>query len=492
MELKAYTKSIKDILTLNNKYIIPRFQREYSWEKPELKEFFDDTIEQIFIDSENNPKTTDYFIGSLVLIGNEKDPNFLVVDGQQRLTTITILFSVLTQLYKKIGKSDLADSCYMFIEGKNDDNKPYFKLHNENPKPFLQHRIQNKEIDCTYKDDSEEEKKLLFAFNYYYNLLEENNLRKFFIEKTNYINTTSYIDLLKAIRDQIKQFSVIYITVDNEENANIIFETLNAKGKNLEAIDLIKNEVFKILSEEHPTDSTKTKWKEIRTKLGTRETTENITVFLRHYWLSKYSFVRKSNIYVAFKEQIPANKESYTKFINDLCSAVDIYIKTICPDKKDFPRNEEKPVLDSLTALNIFNVTQTRSIVLALLDKYENQHNILGLRMLTKFLRLLECFHFKFTAITSSRSSGLESIYSKYALKIRAATNKDSINNIYNELNTKLKDKYPTIDTFSDKFSDLIYTDKITKDRLLIKYILKNIEMKKKWNKRINYIELVY
>lgn len=479
MELKAYTKSIKDILTLNNRYIIPRFQREYSWEKPELKEFFYDTIEQISIDSKNKIETSDYFIGSLVLIGNEKDPDFLVVDGQQRLTTITILFSVLTQLYKKIKENDLADSCYMFIEGKNDDNKPYFKLDNESPKPFLQHRIQHKNIDSTYEEDSEEEKKLLFAFNFYSDLLEEKKLRSFFSEKLNYAHTISYIDLLKSIRDQIKQFSVIYITVDNAENANIIFETLNAKGKNLEAIDLIKNEVFKILSDQHPTDSTKTKWKDIRTRLGSRENTENITIFLRHYWLSKYSFVRKANIYNAFKQEIPPTKDSYTKFINELSSAVNTYVRIICPNENDFPRNEQKPVLDSLKALNTFNVTQTRSIILALLEKYENQHEILGLTKLIKFLHLLECFHFKFTAVTSSRSSGLESIYSKYAIKIRKATNKNEINSIFTELSKNLSNKVPTLDTFSNKFSSIIYTDKMTKDRLLVKYILKKIEIAK-------------
>lgn len=79
--------------------------------------------------------------------------------------------------------------------------------------------------------------------------------------------------------------------------------------------------------------------------------------------------------------------------------------------------------------------------------------------------------------MTSSRSSGLESIYSKYAIKIRKATNKIEINSIFTELSKNLSSKIPTLDTFSNKFSSIIYTDKMTKDRLLVKYILKKIEI---------------
>ncbi|NFM11509.1 DUF262 domain-containing protein, partial [Clostridium botulinum] len=91
MNLQAYTRNIRDILDLNRKYIIPRFQREYAWEEAELSTLWEDIFANM--NKEKSAiKENPYFIGSLVLVGDDsKDSEFEVVDGQQRLTTITIL-----------------------------------------------------------------------------------------------------------------------------------------------------------------------------------------------------------------------------------------------------------------------------------------------------------------------------------------------------------------------------------------------------------------
>lgn len=477
MEIHAYTRSIKDILTLNRKYIIPRFQREYSWEKAELKEFLDDTLSQINRD-DDGLTNSDYFIGSIVLVGNEtKDVNFNVVDGQQRLTTITIFFSVLTQLFKDLSEDDLMDSCYSYIEGKDDDNKPYFKLVNESPKPFLQHRIQNKTIDDAFEAHTDEEKKLLNAYNYFYSSLDQHKIARLFLSINDIdISNIDYVEVLKAIREQVKRFTVIFITVGRLEDANTIFETLNAKGKDLEAIDLIKNEIFKVLKDEHPTDSTKDNWKSIKNKLIEREERENITVFLRHFWLSKYSFTQKAGVYNSFKKLISPTRDSYKSFLDALVKSTQTYITIISPLDSDWPRNEKKVIYDSLVALNIFNVSQTRPIVMALLETKEAKEKVLKHKKLVDFLSLLEAFHFKFTAISSGAASGLENAYSRFALKIRNAKNASEINVVYDDLKVYLKSRVPSYEIFSEKFKDIIYTNKITRHHKLIRYLLKKIE----------------
>lgn len=93
MDLTVTPKSIDDTLRLQRKYVIPRFQREYSWELDELSEMNDDLIENI--SSLNGElKTTYYFVGPLVLVGDDDTSKIerLVVDGQQRLMTFTIAF----------------------------------------------------------------------------------------------------------------------------------------------------------------------------------------------------------------------------------------------------------------------------------------------------------------------------------------------------------------------------------------------------------------
>lgn len=476
MDLQAYTRNIKDILTLNRKYIIPRFQREYAWEKEELKEFFRDLIKHIEIEN-NALKASDYFIGSLVLVGNDNGGfTFDVVDGQQRLTTITVVFSVLTQILKELGEESLVDSCYMYIEGKDDDNKPFFKLENESPKPFLQHRIQNKDIETAYEPMTDEEKKLMYAYDYFYQSLNFRHLKKSFIEYDKDISSFSHVDVLKSIREQLKALSVIFITVGKLEDANSIFETLNAKGKDLEAIDLVKNEIFKTLNDEHPTDSTKDKWRKIKDKLLEREEQESLTTFFRHFWLSKYSFVQKSGIFSSFKKEIPECQEEYESFLNALVKSTQTYVQIISPQENDWPRIEKKQIYDSILALNIFNVSQARPLLMALLETNIENNRILKHPLLIKFLKLIENFHFVFTAIASSRASNIESNYSRISIKIRKARSAEDMNNIYEELYKYIQKRVPPYEIFEAKFKEIQFTKEITRSQNLVKYILYKME----------------
>ena len=126
---------------MKKKYVVPRFQRVYSWSKEQVKELWEDIVGNIKINGEciNHEE---YFIGALVLVGDDKSNIMQIVDGQQRLTTITILLSVLCERFKELEKNNLAESIFKnYIEGQDDDGKNYFKLNNDTPKPFFQKRI---------------------------------------------------------------------------------------------------------------------------------------------------------------------------------------------------------------------------------------------------------------------------------------------------------------------------------------------------------------
>jgi hypothetical protein len=169
MKFIANSRIIRTILEAERKYIIPRYQREYSWESEQLEEFWDDITNQISFSQNNEYEVKEYFIGSLVMVGDdEQGTDFYVVDGQQRLTTITIILSVLTQIGKELKDEAFAKSCYRYIEGKDTDYKEFFKLKNETPKPFFQNSIQNYELDRGLKPTSEEERRLLSAYEYFY------------------------------------------------------------------------------------------------------------------------------------------------------------------------------------------------------------------------------------------------------------------------------------------------------------------------------------
>lgn len=92
MNIKPQDKTIKELLFSGRQFIIPRFQREYSWDRKNYKEFLDDMLNCLIV-SEGKVNYDQYFLGTMLFVGDcfEGDKSEIdVVDGQQRLTTITI------------------------------------------------------------------------------------------------------------------------------------------------------------------------------------------------------------------------------------------------------------------------------------------------------------------------------------------------------------------------------------------------------------------
>lgn len=477
MDLHAYTKTVYDLFSINKKYIVPRFQREYSWGEDEVNELWRDLISNIFT-KDGKLENQEYFIGSLVLVGEDKSTEFKIVDGQQRLTTITMLLSALVEAFKEIERTDLAQGLYTFIEGRDVSNKQFFKLENENPKPFLQNSIQNFEKVQT-NPGSDEESTLLAAFSFFTKRVQKNSLSKEFSAfwKTSKLNESAkYLSVLEAVRDQALTFlKTIYITVGNEDEAYTIFETLNARGMNLSPVDLMKNEIFKVLSDEHPVDAAKFKWKSLHSTLAAREGRIDIDIYVRHFWLSKYEFTTEDKIYKSFKRKTNSDKPLIKNFLDEIVQEADYYKKITTPLTTDWKPQEEKSIFDSLIALNIFKVTQVRTLLLALLAQRDKKRiDLTGVKECTS---ALENFHFLFSAITSSRASGLESKYSKYARSLRSCTDLASSRQVLNELKADIKQKLPVIETVREGFKSLVYTNDETKHKRLIQYIFRKWEI---------------
>lgn len=280
---------------------------------------------------------------------------------------------------------------------------------------------------------------------------------------------------LKAIRDQVvKYLKVIFITVSEEDEAYTIFETLNARGMNLSFVDLIKNKLFKSLNSTHPDDTAKTKWKEIRSIISSRQNVGSLENFVRHWWISRYSYASADNVYKAFKNLWNKEKIDALPFINQLYTDAGTYIKIASPSVEDFTRQEEKPIYRSLLAFRVFGITQHRPFLLSVFAA--RGAKTLRLRDVKDTLVFLEKFHFKFNAICSLRPSGIENSYSKAARELVSAKDRPTALAILNELRQRLSERTPEESVFVDKFSQLRFSKRHTKDKRLIQYIFNYIE----------------
>ncbi len=159
MNIKPYDKTIRNLLGSKRQFIIPRFQREYSWDKKNYQEFLDDMIGNLVINS-GKISSSQYFLGTMLFIGNfteGTEEEIQVVDGQQRLTTITIMFSALSDRFIELNENTLSRQIFTYIMTEDDDGNEVRILKSKTNYPFFAYFIQDKDKNTSAEAVTEEE-----------------------------------------------------------------------------------------------------------------------------------------------------------------------------------------------------------------------------------------------------------------------------------------------------------------------------------------------
>lgn len=459
MNISSIDKTIRTVLK-SSYYKIPRFQRPYSWEREHIEDFWNDSIRE---------SGGDYFIGSMVVYEISAD-TFGVVDGQQRLTTITMLLGVIREAFKNIGAENLAKGTQGMIERKDLDDELNFVLQTESSYPYFHENVQKfDDSDVTNVPAKKEEEHIKKGFDTLMKLVEkELDSIDESTTKTKEEKQEEKTNRLKEIRDKILNLKVIYIELGNEDDAYIIFETLNTRGKDLRVSDLVKNHLTKMLPRKNKAvDLSKDKWTESRTIIEGSSIDLNMDSFLHHFWLSKYEFTTQKKLFKSLKQTV--KKANSKAFLNDILNEARIYRETLDISYRTW-KKEEEGLKNSLYALSIFRVKQQIPMLLAVMREYENGN--LKLRRVKDIISAIESFHFIFTAVTSQRSSGgISFMYAYHARQLDQAHQNDKTIAL-DELKTKLRDKLPSKEEFIANFLELSYSSTYTKEKALVKYIL--------------------
>ncbi len=479
MDIKPYDKTIRDLLGSKRQFIIPRFQREYSWDKKNYQEFLEDIVGNLVI-KEGKISSTQYFLGTMLFIGNfteGTEQEIQVVDGQQRLTTITILFSALSDRFAELGQATLSRQLFSYIMTEDDDGNEVRILKSKTSYPFFSYFIQDKDKALNPEATTEEEHCIKVTYEYFRAQLTETKLKAMLKRKhgSEIVEALSEVDILKALRDQVLNSTFVSISTTDRDQANKIFEILNAKGKRLAHIDLIKNKIFEVLNKVEPADFAEETWKNIKETLSSGKESVGLATFYQHFWSSKYKKVYSNKLYEAFAT-IKKSEAAYTEFLNDLYKNAKVYMQIVNPKREDYDnRKEYFGVVQSLNCINnYFNVVQVRIALLALFDA--KQRGIIDLTMLKSTLSYLENFHFAYNAILANRTNRLEKIYSSFAIAFRKAQTKAVAQDIIqNKLITPLDELFPTFETFSAKFAALTFTKKDKVSNVKTKYAINKL-----------------
>lgn len=343
-------------------YVMPHFQRQYSWGKTEWKVLLEDAIA---IYEEYNPeREPEHFIGSLVVINdgtrNGTITAFKLVDGQQRLTTLSLLFLVMRNIVKDTAPK-LAEKIKNFVVnlGEEGEEEVYFKL-------LLTNKYGDRQayqaIFSGEKRD-ETESGIPKAYDYFYGEIDSKIKQ-------------GKLDINKFFMVLLNCFQVVFIELNNNESPYHIFESLNAKGKPLTQPDLVRNYMAMMLPTSQQ-ETAFTKWEKIEKllqedrKVGKSGMGE-LTAFIRHYLAMKTrNLCAESHIYARFRDYCKKlDDQAFVLEITKLLKFSEYYNKLLRPEYED-----NKDIKTALMRLNTFDISTAYPFLLTLYNEYNSQKN---------------------------------------------------------------------------------------------------------------------
>lgn len=460
MKIESHDQSIKEVLG-SGYYVIPRFQRPYSWDSENISDFWNDVVVSA---------SSDYFIGSMVVY--TLSGKLGVVDGQQRLTTIMILLSCLRDSLAENGFKDQSEGLHKLIERENIENQKEFVLQTQSSYPYFQDQVLSQESTGVPIKVHKEEERIKGAHDQFNRLIS--HMLKSVENDPTLAEKKKKLEKQKrlvSIRDSLLSLKLILVILDSEEDAYLIFETLNTRGKDLALADLVKNHFTKTLKHKNKgLDQVSLNWTKVRETIeGKREL--DTDTFIYHWWLSKYDYTAQKKIYKEFRKIVtPGNAKAV---LDDMVSASDYYRAIHDSDYWKWDK-QQADIKSFLKAMNFFRVRQQVPATLSLVRGYKAGK--INLNQITKALGEIEKFHFLFTAITSQRSSGgISGMYALLARHIATIKNAQEATPILKDLRKKLQERVPPIAEFLALFPGLLYTSTLTKERQLVKYVLAKI-----------------
>ncbi|WRA05388.1 DUF262 and DUF1524 domain-containing protein [Helicobacter pylori] len=257
----------------NNQFVVPIYQRLYSWEKEQCEQLWDDIIK-----IGGNDKANGHFIGSIlyVLDGNTPSSPLLIIDGQQRLTTITLLLIALRNHSSDEDKRKKIES--YLINSNKDGDKKFRLILSESDKDTLLSLI-----DKDRRKPSEPSSKIMENFK-----LFEEWIRK---------NT----DKLETIFKGLDKLMIVWIALKKgKDDPQLIFESMNSKGIELTQADLIRNYIIMETEVEKREDFYNQYWRAMEEDFKQNE--KLFDRFVKHYLTIKTGKIpNEKRAYVAFK-----------------------------------------------------------------------------------------------------------------------------------------------------------------------------------------------
>ncbi|RVZ81177.1 DUF262 and DUF1524 domain-containing protein [Helicobacter pylori] len=427
-------------------FVIPIYQRVYSWEKEQCKQLWDDIIK-----TGGNDQIEGHFIGSIVFVHDgiytTNHNELLIIDGQQRLTTITLLFIALrdhlndeVKILGKFSRKKI-ENRYL-INSDKDGDKKFRLILSESDKDTLLSLI-----DENKRKPSEPSSKIMENFK-----LFEKWIRK---------NT----DKLETIFKGLDKLMVVEISLERgKDNPQLIFESMNSTGKDLTQTDLIKNYILMGLEPEKQKIFYKKYWRAMEENFKQNETLFN--QFVRHYLTIKTREIPNINkVYEAFKRYQQERGIETEALLQDLQKYCGYFCRIV------FKKEADKDLNKALSFLVDLKMDVVYPLLLELYSDYID--GVLSKADFIPIIYLTESYIVRRT-VCGLGTNGLNKFFPSFTKKIDKKQYLKSVEEHFGSLTGN--QKFPNDFEFKDSFitKELYGRNKTKKKKT--KYFLERLE----------------
>jgi uncharacterized protein with ParB-like and HNH nuclease domain len=451
--IKPVSKTIDEILSSPRaNFSVPNYQRSFDWGRGELQELIDD------LRGLQGKKHKELFLGNFIFDVSDSDDQ-KIVDGQQRLTTISLIFIAIREQAKKLNELDLAYEVRNYLSsysiGKK-INRVKFKVSSNIRDIFDYMAHPDWKGDFPENINGKSIKRQINKVKPIYNFVR-GSLSQLRVEEL----IEFYTGLLKTY--------VVVLEVEDNQDIFSVFERTNARGLDLNIGDLLKNYIFSAKQDEFVD-----KWSEIVDNAN-----GSLPRVFKYFWISRKGYIQQSNLYRSIKDYVKVLNEQNSSngmrvFVDELHAFSRYYKTTQSLEAEvvrewltefglsDLAKNEDyyHRINRVFQALKFFKVTQAYPLIYSIFVFYKAS-GTKAPKMLFKVLDSIEKYHFVNNVISGRVGNEVEKFYAETAVKIYDSKEKfqDKIESILTELRKKRALK----DEFASNFIDSVVYSKYNK-----------------------------
>ncbi len=412
-EATPLLKFIKD--NQKNQLVIPIYQRVYSWEKEQCKELWDDIIKV-----GGDDKMDGHFIGSILYVLDgitHSDNALLIIDGQQRLTTITLLLTALRDHWSDKRK-EIED--HYLINSDKDDDKKFRLILSDSDKDTLLSLI-----DKDRRKPSEPSSKIVENFKFFEKWISENTNK------------------LETIFKGLEKLMIVYIALKKEKyDPQLIFESMNSKGMELAQTDLIRNYIVMETEDEKQEGFYNKYWRAMEEEFKQSKREKLFDKFVRHYLTIKTREIPNINkVYVAFKRYQQERGIETEALLQDLQKYCGYFCQIV------FKKEADKDLNKALGFLVDLEMDVVYPLLLELYSDYSD--GVLSKADFIPIIALIESYICR-RAVCGLGTNSLNKVFPFVTKKINKVQYFESIKAYFGSLTEK--QRFPNNDEFKNRF----------------------------------------